>query len=140
MKTLLLTTGIFLVFSMTSVGQNYMGMNRSRILANLGEPDAVGNNYIVYNDIDEEGENIYYFDESENCISFQLIRNNSYLKEYQKMLKRDFVQTSDNTYIQKIKNSNFQAEVTQLPTRFKIHIHTPEEDLSTVDNLAIVQD
>jgi hypothetical protein len=120
---------MILACTVTGVGQNYMGMSHSRILATLGEPDEIGSNYVIYTDLNEEGDNIYYFNENENCISFQLVRNNSYLNEYKKMLKREFTETSSNKFLKKTKKMSFVAELTLSNDKFQILIH--ESDCSS---------
>jgi hypothetical protein len=123
MKTLILIMSTFFACTFSSVGQNYMGMNQSRILKDLGEPDEIGDRYIMYKDLIEEGENIYYFNTNDTCISFLIVRNNSYLEEYQKMLKSDFTKTAENQYSKKTRKLNYLAELTQSSGKFQILIH-----------------
>lgn len=123
MKTLALTLGIVLGFTLSVVGQNYMGMNQSKIIQSMGQPDKIGANFYVYRALDEYGENIYYFDESGNCKSFEIIRNISHLNEYQKILKREFKETCLNKYIKKTKKMNYLAELILSDESFQIKIH-----------------
>jgi len=124
MKTLLIFISIVLAGTITVLGQNYIGINQSRIIKTIGEPDKIGDNYIVYNNVDEEGgSNIYYFDEDNNCISFILTRTNLYYDDYQKMLKKEFTETDGNKYLKKLKKYNCMAEITKSQNEFQIRIH-----------------
>jgi hypothetical protein len=122
MKTLALTLSIVLGFTLSIVGQNYMGMNQSKIIKSMGEPDKVGANYYVYTALDEYGQNIYYFNETGNCTSFEIVRNISHLDEYQKILKREFKETCQNKYIKKTKKMNYLAELILMEETFQIKI------------------
>jgi hypothetical protein len=122
MKTLTLITVIILGYTLTIAGQNYMGMNQSKIKLSIGDPDLIGHNYFVYNDLIEDGENIYYFDENGNCNSFKIVRNISYLGEYQKMLKKEFKEAGQNKYIKKTKKIYYLAELTQWENTFQIKV------------------
>jgi hypothetical protein len=122
MKTLALTLSIVLGFTLSVVGQNFMGMNQSKIVKSMGEPDKVGANYYVYSALDEYGENIYYFDKSGNCTSFEIIREISHLEEYQKILKREFKEASQNKFVKKTKKMNFMAELILSDNTFQIKI------------------
>lgn len=122
MKTILLFIGILLGCSMTGIGQNYMGMSQTKILKNFGKPDSIGSNYFVYTDQEEDGENIYYFDGSGNCNSFEIVRNVSHLHGYQKILNREFTKTCNNRYVKKTKKMNYLAELTLGEGSFQIKI------------------
>lgn len=122
MKTLALTLSIVLGFTLSVVGQNYMGMSQSKIVKSMGEPDKVGANYFVYNALDEYGQNVYYFNESGNCTSFEIIRNIEHLDEYQKILKREFKEACLNKYVKKTKKMNYMAELILASDSFQIRI------------------
>lgn len=122
MKTSVLFLSISVVCTTSIVGQNYMGMSQSRIVKSIGEPDEIGINYYVYNDPEEGGDNIYYFDENGNCNSFEIIRDMSYLVDYQKMLKNEFTEACYNKYVRKTKKINFFAELTLSQEVFQIKI------------------
>lgn len=122
MKTSILLLSISLICSTPVIGQNYMGMSQSKIVSSMGEPDEIGSNYYVYNDLDEKGENIYYFDENGNCNSFEVIRSITYLGDYQKMLKNEFTEACYNKYVKKTKKINFYAELTLSQEAFQIKI------------------
>lgn len=126
MKTLALTLMIALGYTLSVVGQNFIGMNQSKIIKSMGEPDKVGTNFYVYTALDEYGENIYYFDKGGNCISFEIIRNNSHLEEYQKILRREFNEASQNKFVKKTRKLNFIAELKLLEGSFQIKIQDPE--------------
>jgi len=121
MKTFIIISILF-AFSITVVGQNYMGMSQSKIVKCIGEPDRRGDNFYVYNVLEEKGENIYYFDEKGNCNSFEIVRNISYYNEYQKMLESEFVSASKNRYVKKTKKINYLAELTLAKDTFEIKI------------------
>lgn len=122
MKTLALTLGIALGFTLSVVGQNYMGMSQSKIVKSMGEPDKVGANYYVYTALDEYGENVYYFDESGNCISFEIKRDITHLEEYQKILKREFKEACLNKYVKKTRKMNYMAELILSNDSFQIRV------------------
>lgn len=138
MKTLILIVSMVLACTMTSVGQNYMGLKQAKILKDLGKPDSIGVNYIVYNDADEDGINIYYFDATGNCNSFEIIRGKSYLGEYQKMLNREFSRTCDNKYFKKMKKINYMAELVLMQDSFQIKIQETNTDLTCSAKLALL--
>lgn len=129
MKASILLLSISLVSSTSIVGQNYMGMSRSKIVNSIGEPDKVGCNYYVYNDLNEKGENIYYFDGNDNCNSFEIVRDLTYLNEYQKILKNEFNKTPDNKYIKKTKKINYKAELILSKDKFQIKILDSGENM-----------
>lgn len=122
MKKQILIISIVLAGIVSVYGQNYMGMSQSKIIKRLGEPDERGENYLVYSDPNEDGKNIYYFDENETCSSFILIRDNTYYQNYQKILNKEFTKTSENKYQKKSKKINFQAEITKSRDVFQIRI------------------
>jgi hypothetical protein len=122
MKTSVVLLSIFLVCSTSIVGQNYMGMSQSKIVKSMGEPDKIGSNFYIYNDLDEKGENIYYFDGNGNCNSFEIVRDMAYLQEYQKILKSEFNETPDNKYVKKTKKINYKAELILSSDKFQIKI------------------
>lgn len=127
MKTLLLIVGIVLLCTITSVGQNYIGMSQSKILKSVGQPDKVGENYIVYHNLNEVGDNIYYFDENGNCNSYEICRNNTYLNEYRRVLNREFNKSCQDHYFKKIKKINYQAELSLSQDTFTIKIHLADD-------------
>lgn len=138
MKTLILFVSAVLACTITSVGQNYMGMKQSKILKDLGRPDSIGSNFMIYNDLDEVGSNTYYWDENGNCNSFEIVRNKSYLNEYQKILGREFTRSCDNKYIKRMKRTNYQAELILMQDKFQIKILETKADLNCSERLAIL--
>jgi len=138
MKTLALILSIVLACTMTSVGQNYMGLKQTKILKDLGKPDSTGTNFIIYNDLEEEGANIYYFDSGNNCNGFEIVRNNSYLNEYQRILNREFTKTCENKYLKKTKKINYLAELTLMQNKFQIKIQETNENIICSDKLALL--
>lgn len=129
MKTLLLIIGVIIVSSMRIVAQNYMGMSQSKIISGMGEPDRVGENYFVYNDLNETGQNVYYFDNKGNCSSFEIIRRVSYLKQYKRMLKTDFNEAGDNKYEKKTRKIHYCAELQVMKETFQIKVHHADEQI-----------
>ena len=138
MKTLTLIASIVLACTMTSVGQNYMGLKQSKILRDLGKPDSIGTNFFVYTDLVEEGSDIYYFDNEGNCNRFEIIRGKSYLNEYQRILGREFTKTCENKYIKKMKKTNYLAELTLMNDKFNINIQESNENILCTDKLALL--
>jgi hypothetical protein len=122
MKATLIIIGILLVTAGSVAAQNYIGMSRNKVEKSIGEPDKVGNNFYVYSDLFEGGDNIYYFDENDFCKSFELVRNNSYLRTYKRMLKNEFVEGNTNIYFTRMKNKYYQAELVLLKNSFQIKI------------------
>lgn len=122
MKRLALTLSIILGLSLTMVGQNYMGMNQSKIVKENGQPDRIGDNFYVYTNMGEYGENIYYFDQGGNCISFEIVRKNLYLEEYQRILGREFTETCNNKFVKRTKKLNYIAELVLSKDTFLIKI------------------
>jgi hypothetical protein len=131
MKTLLLIISIVIACTITAIGQNYIGMDQSKIIKRFGEPDEKGDNYFVYSNLIEEGTNIYYFDEDAKCVSFLIVRNNNYLNDYQKMLNKEFTKTCENKYLKKSKKINFLAEITKSAKKFQILV-------KSADNCAVI--
>jgi hypothetical protein len=109
--------------------QNYIGMSQTRIVFTFGQPDEKGSNYYVYYDQEEDGSNIYYFDEQKICIVFEMKRSKEYLKDYESMLKKDFqkLPSVDNKYFSK--RYNFQAEMTVDAKEFLLKISKCEKVL-----------
>lgn len=138
MKTLLLIVSAVLACTITSVGQNYMGMKQSKIVKDLGKPDSMGNNFIVYTDLEEEGTNIYYIDKDGNCNSFEIVRSKSYLSQYRKILEREFTKSCENMYSKKMKKTNYLAEITLMQDKFQIKIQESNEDLHCSEKLALL--
>lgn len=122
MKKFLLITSMILTSSIALLGQNFIGLNQSTIIRRFGEPDEKGANFFVYADNQEEGKNIYYFDENKQCEAFILIRKDTYYKDYEKLLSKNFTQMCETFYVSKSKSLNFQAEVTHTPDEFQIRI------------------
>ena len=136
MKTLMVIISIVLACTITSVGQNYMGMSQSKILKSMGEPDVKGESFFIYTDYLENGENIYYFDENNNCTSYTIVRNNEYLKDYQKLLKKEFKQSSENKFWKKTRKTNYSAEITKSKDKFQIRIQQVKSTSDTSDKTA----
>jgi hypothetical protein len=133
MKILLLII-VLISAEIAANSQNYIGLSRTKIINRYGKPDFKGGNYFVYFDPTEEGTNTYFFDEKNNCNSFVLTRSSNYLKDYQKMLNKEFAITSVNTYICKDENFNFKAELTSSFHEFQIRIAYKDENSFTFAN------
>ena len=126
MKTLLLIISALLLATLAN-GQNYIGLNQSKIVKRFGQPDFKGVNYFVYFDQDEGGTNTYFFNEKKICDSFVLTRSSNYLKIYQRMLHKDFSTAYENIYLYKSKKLNLRAEITQSPNEFQVRIGYEDE-------------
>ena len=137
MKTLLVIVSIALGCTMTSVGQNYMGLKQSKVLKDLGKPDSLGADFIVYTKIDEDGTNTYYFDNEGNCNGFEINRTKHYLDEYQRMLKKEFNKACENRYVKRTKKLNYLAELTLMNDKFRITIHNVASELICPEKLAM---
>lgn len=137
MKTYLFAVGIFFTSSLVVMGQNYMGKSQYEVLESLGEPDSIGNSYLIYSDLHEKGNNIYRFDEKGNCTSFEIVRNISYLNEYQRMLNREFKSAGKNKYIKKTKKADFMAELILSDKTFQIKVRDGI-DLSLVEKYPMI--
>ena len=123
MKTLVLLIGVVLIGTITVSGQNYIGMSQAEIISTYGNPDEIGDNYIVYTDQREDGTNAYYFDKNKNCITFVLVRTTSYYNAYKEMLEDQFTKTAAaNTYVRKTKNVTFMAELIQSAKEMQLRI------------------
>jgi hypothetical protein len=135
MKTIFLIIGIIFFGVSMLKGQNYIGLTQSKIEKKFGQPDERGANYIIYNDNLEEGINKYYFDETGKCCEFVIIRTLNYLRDYQKMLDKDFSKTLEDTFISKSKSQNFKAVLSKSTNGFQIAITqvelaiSPEHDI-----------
>jgi hypothetical protein len=126
-----------LACTITSVGQNYLGMSQSKIIKIMGEPEFKGENYFIYNDCIEKGENIYYFDENENCKTYVLVRNNDYFAEYHKILNREFTKASENRFLKKVKKVRYVAEITTSQNEFQILIQLISSPSDTSEKISI---
>jgi len=142
MKTLLIIAKLVFLFATPVMAQNFIGLSQSKIIKNFGEPDEKGSNFFVYIDPNEEGTNIYYFDENRQCISFVLTRNSTYYSVYEKRLTKEFDKTSESSFVGRSKNKSFQAEITKNDKEFQICIcsfneklPSNETDLSAKSNL-----
>ena len=112
-----------IILGITAVnGQSFIGMNQSKILKNLGQPDEKGSNYFTYYNPTEGGVDTYYFDSEKNCNAFVITRGESCFEDYLKLLTRDFVRTPDNLYVCSSKNKNYKAEITTSNDEFQIRI------------------
>lgn len=131
MKTLLIATKFIFLFTFPVLGQNYIGLNQSKIIKKFGNPDEKGANYFVYFDQGEEGTNKYYFDENKRCTSFVLTRNTVYYEDYEKRLNKEFVKTTDYVYVSKSKHRYYQAEIIKSDKEFQICICTIDETMQT---------
>ena len=122
MKRTTLILSLTLLISLGLKAQNYIGMSQTKIVFTFGQPDEKGVNYYVYYDQNEDGSNIYYFDEHKICTVFEMKRSKDYLKEYEKMLKKDFekLPEGDNKFYSKL--YHFDAELIVLAADFQIKI------------------
>ena len=128
MKNLLLIICLIVSGTIIANGQNYLGLSQSKIIKRFGDPDIKGVNYLVYFDQTEDGSNTYYFDENNTCNMFVITRTSNYLKDYTKLLIKDFTKTPKKYYVCKYKDLNLKAELTQSNNVFKISITYEDED------------
>ena len=133
MKAILIIISIFILGIATVNGQNFIGMNQSKIIKKFGQPDERGSNYFVYYDQAEEGVNTYYFDNNNNCYAFVITRATKYLIDYQKLINKDFTKTPENFYVCTSRDKNFKAEITQSSKDFQVRITTIEASAVPAD-------
>ncbi len=136
MKNLLLITSLIIFGAAVANGQNYIGLNQSKILKRFGTPDSTGANYFVYFDAQEEGTNTYFFDDNNNCEAFVITRTSVYYSNYERQLNKVFSKTHDNTYVHKSKKLNLKAEIAKNATEFQIRI-TSTSDFNYVQNIQV---
>jgi hypothetical protein len=134
MKTILLISCLIVSGTIIATGQNYLGLSQSKIIKKYGDPDIKGLNFFVYFDQAEEGTNTYFFDSTNKCNEFVISRSTNYLEDYKKLLRRTFIITTENNYVTINRDTNFKAELTNLPDQFQIHITYLKEDPDFTEN------
>jgi hypothetical protein len=132
MKSFIVIISVILVGTTSVFGQNYIGMDHNKIIKRFGEPDIIGNNYIVYTDLFEGGTNTYYFDQNEKCTYFIIEREINYLKEYTRILNKEFFKISENKFHKEQNNVCLSAELNQSDKNFKILIKSEERNLTSI--------
>jgi hypothetical protein len=129
MKNLLIILSVIFFGTAVANGQNYIGLNQSKILKRFGTPDSTGANYFVYIDPQEEGTNTYFFDDNNNCEAFVITRTSIYYSDYQRQLNKVFTKTIENTYVHKSKKMNLKAELAKTSNEFQIRITYTDSDI-----------